>query len=233
MKRRRNLLGLGILIMLAAACTLLYLSPSLPERLLRRVTSSPDGAYYETQSTLMQDYKPAATQPIIFLGDSHLAMVQWHEFMACPAMLNRGINGDGTEGVLRRLPGILELKPRQVVLMIGINDLAGKGRQASATLQTYTEIVNQLKAANIPVVLHKVLPIRYQPAFNEAINELNTGIIALGSTTGYPVIDLYPQLVKDGTLAAELTYDGLHLNAAAYQIWKSELQKVVNCPEAH
>src|SRR5271165_596600 len=62
--------------------------------------------------------------PIVMLGDSLTEGGPWRELTGCLYLVNRGIGGDTSGGVLARLDEIIALKPRAVFLMIGVNDIS-------------------------------------------------------------------------------------------------------------
>jgi lysophospholipase L1-like esterase len=192
------------------------------EIMVKKAISYPEGGAYHAQKELMSIY-PSRMRKIVMLGDSHLGMVHWNEFLGRCDVLNRGIGGEVTTGALSRLDSIIALKPRLVVCQLGVNDIAGKGKSALQTWSDYSVLLNKLKAAKIPIVLNTVPPIRYQVQFNPEISELNGQIKKWAMTNGTPYIDLASLVSEDGVLRNDLTYDGLHLNAAGYLIWKTEL----------
>src|ERR1022692_2171298 len=62
-------------------------------------------------------------RPVVFLGDSITAAFEWGEsFAGSTPVLNRGIGGDTTLGVLERIADVSRLNPVAVFLMIGTND---------------------------------------------------------------------------------------------------------------
>jgi len=60
--------------------------------------------------------------PIAFLGDSLVEGVNWRLLLHCRGIGNYGVRGDTTAQMLARLPPILELKPRLLMVMGGTND---------------------------------------------------------------------------------------------------------------
>jgi hypothetical protein len=60
---------------------------------------------------------------IIMLGDSLTEMGIWAELLEGLSVVNRGISGDDSAGVLRRLLEVLGRHPRVICLEIGSNDL--------------------------------------------------------------------------------------------------------------
>ena len=57
------------------------------------------------------------------LGDSHTEGIDWRELFPDVKILNRGISGDTSEGVLNRLEEVIGRHSKIVFLMIGGNDL--------------------------------------------------------------------------------------------------------------
>ena len=60
---------------------------------------------------------------IVFVGDSLTDNYNVYEYYKGLEVYNRGIGGDTTEGLLRRMDeSIFDLEPSKIVLLIGIND---------------------------------------------------------------------------------------------------------------
>ena len=66
---------------------------------------------------------PPVRRGTVFLGDSLTAGGEWAEMFGDPTLMNRGIPGETTRGVLARLDPITAGAPAKVFLMIGTNDL--------------------------------------------------------------------------------------------------------------
>ena len=66
--------------------------------------------------------EPIGYNKIVFLGNSIIeAGNNWNEKFGVDNIVNRGISGDFTEGVLARLDEIIYYKPLAVFILIGIN----------------------------------------------------------------------------------------------------------------
>jgi lysophospholipase L1-like esterase len=64
---------------------------------------------------------------------------------------------------------------------------------------------------------------------NEDIIELNQGIQKIAVKYQLPYLDLHRKMIDaDGALQANLSKDGIHLNAAGYQIFKEILKKHIS-----
>ena len=62
---------------------------------------------------------------VVWMGDSLTEQAWWSFLTKEKPLVNRGIGGDNTRGMLARLPEILEFAPRKMFLMAGVNDLSG------------------------------------------------------------------------------------------------------------
>ncbi len=174
--------------------------------------------------------------PIVFLGDSMTDEGKWHQLFPNMNLVNRGIGGDTTLGVLNRLDQIVTLEPRKIFLMIGTNDLCFN-RSVPDTIKNYDLILRILHKdlpntkIYIESVLHfndKLFPSVYLRT-NENIDILNVGIKNLAEIYHDPYIDMVKVFSdKNGRLPDEETVDGLHLNDKGYLIWRNQIQNLVS-----
>ncbi len=81
------------------------------------------GTYYQQRLTFFRGMKPVS-HSVVFLGDSITDGAEWSEIFGNKKMLNRGISGDVTAGVLYRLDEVVRHNPKKVFILIGTNDLA-------------------------------------------------------------------------------------------------------------
>lgn len=66
------------------------------------------------------------------------------------------------------------------------------------------------------------------PIKNTDILQMNEGIKAIASKEQLIFVDLHSKFLDSkGRLRAELTTDGIHLDAPGYVIWKNEIEKLV------
>jgi beta-glucosidase len=116
---------------------------------------------------------------VVFLGDSITEI--WKSLpQAFPDLkvVNRGISGDTTRGVLYRLDAdVLSLDPRAIVLLIGTNDI-GAGADPRDISDNIKGILKRIrkKYPKIPVVVCEVMPSsekQHRPAATiEKLNQL-------------------------------------------------------------
>lgn len=167
---------------------------------------------------------PNRDSGIVFLGNSLTAQGEWAELLQDERILNRGIPGDHCDGVGERLSEIVRLKPRQIFLMIGVNDLAY--HPSSTVLSKYRTLVERIleQMPETQLLLEAVFPVNNKvspsPVSNEEVLELNAGIRRLADEHGLTFLNTHSILLdEDGRLDAKYTLDGIHLNGEAYQKW--------------
>jgi lysophospholipase L1-like esterase len=162
---------------------------------------------------------------IVMLGDSLTEGAPWLELTGCPHLVNRGVGGDTTAKLLARLDEVLALKPRAVLLMIGVNDIS-LGVPEATTVANYGAILDRLAGRHVAAAF--VLPVAAgygKREMNGPIAALNDAIAAsVAGRADVDLLDLRP-LVRgsDGYLREEFSYDGLHLTPKAYGVWRDAI----------
>ncbi len=206
------MLLLFLLAMLLATIVLLVISRSAVERIERH--------HYEQRADFFR-FTPIKPGDIVFLGDSITDGGCWDELFPGLPVKNRGINGDDTLGVLKRLDAILYYNPAAIFLLIGTNDLNWWAyRHDDDILQTYDEILSRCKfiSPGTKVYVQSILPRARRYAGH--IRFLNGKLQALAAKYGYEFINLFPHFDNgEGALKDELTNDHLHLMSDGYKKW--------------
>ena len=129
---------------------------------------------------------------IVFLGNSITEQCEWAELFGQANIRNRGISGDGVEGVLARMDRIISAKPSKVYLMIGINDLFF--HDVNWVVPHYKAILDRFSTElpGMPVRVQSILPINPEVKFigvnNQSIIELNEAIQKLAQEYKYEYI---------------------------------------------
>ena len=141
--------------------------------------------------------------------------------------VGRGIGGQTTPQMLVRFrPDVIALKPRVVVILAGTNDIAGNtGPSTLEMIEDNLASMAELARENgIRVVLSSVLPAYdypWRPGLQPApkIVAVNTWLRAYARAHGHVYLDYHSAMAdaRQG-LRAELTYDGVHPNAAGYRV---------------
>jgi lysophospholipase L1-like esterase len=168
----------------------------------------------------------------VFLGDSITEGGLWHEWFPKMVVINRGIDGDTTGGVLKRLPSAVTATTERVVVLIGTNDLT-MGTKSEEICENLTQILQRIRmtAPGAQIIVQSVMPRKAK--FRDRIVSLNSRYEQLADQAGAIFVDLWPVLATaDGTLRKALTLDDLHLNGAGYRAWVSALRPLLeNRPE--
>ena len=163
---------------------------------------------------------------IVFLGDSITEWGAWQEWFPGTLVVNRGIGGDTTEGVLKRLDAAID-GPAGVFLLVGTNDLALRV-PVGDIMARHREIIEQIgiRAPRAWLTVQSVMP--RQRKFRDRIQVLNENLERIAAEVGATYLDLWP-LLDDGTgqLKPRYTEDGLHLNGLAYREWAAKLAPIV------
>lgn len=186
-----------------------------------------------TQRQSLFEVTPQNTADIVFVGDSITARGEWQEFFPDKKVLNRGIDSDVTEGVLNRLDVIINASPKQIFLMIGINDIRQK-IDKNVSVKHYEQIINQLKESlpDTELYIQSVLPIGDNTGMsNEDVASLNSELEKLAIEYNIIYIDLYSKFLDHtGFLPDYYSIDGVHLTGEGYAIWIEEIKKCQRMP---
>ena len=198
-------------------------------------------AFYETRDRWQEilNYRKLTAETghvdNLFYGDSITDIWPLHEFFPNHSLLNRGIGGDNTFGMIDRLPDILKSKPRKIFLMAGINDLTG-GQPVDTIVMNITRMADMVHEA-VPgcrLYIQSVLPVNTRrlaypglKGHNPQVRALNARLVRLCDAKPWcTFVDLAPLLSDaDGELRIDLTKDGIHLHPAGYVIWTDYLKK--------
>ncbi|APA01004.1 GDSL-type esterase/lipase family protein [Flavobacterium commune] len=234
-----------VLFLIALSCSTLGQSlPLATEKLSKLYPTKKSVSLYHNDWTQkyypkrIQEFKkePLEFGEIVFIGNSITeGGKDWSVRFGIDHIRNRGIAGDVTDGVLKRLDEIIYFKPKAVFILIGINDLFSLHHNEDNRALKYDKVVpspeyigeNILKIAKkihrkspvTKIYVRTLLPSRRE-YIKEDILTVNK-IIKKNEAKGcYEVIDLYSQFVDaQGELPAELTKDGIHLNDKGYAKW--------------
>ena len=196
-----------------------------------RINSNSISAQYDHKKSLYQQLmsKKGGT---IFLGDSITEGGEWAELLGDSSIRNRGIAGDVSSALFKRLDDVIGLSPNKVFLMVGVNDLLFVS--VEEVVENYEAIVEKItkELPNCQLYLQSVLPINAEvrniPITNESIRSLNKAILQIAKENNLQYLDIH-SLLKDekGNLRAEYTQDGIHINGQAYVLWSQAIKEHV------
>ncbi|HEX9153067.1 MAG TPA: SGNH/GDSL hydrolase family protein [Flavobacterium sp.] len=180
----------------------------------------------------------AGQKRIVFMGDSiteFWATVNPEYFTGKP-YVNRGISGQTTPQMLVRFRAdVIALKPAAVVILAGINDIAGNTGPATLDMikNNIFSMAELAKANQIKVILCSVLPafdFPWKPNQNpaEKIIALNVLLKNYANANGIVYLDYYSAMVDQRKgLLASYSDDGVHPNRAGYQIMAPLAEKAL------
>jgi lysophospholipase L1-like esterase len=141
--------------------------------------------------------------------------------------INRGISGQTTPQMLIRFrQDVVDLQPAAVVLLAGINDIAGNTGPSTLTMifnniQSMAEIA---EANEIKVIIASVLPaydFPWRPGLEPAakVVALNQMLKSYCQNKGFVYLDYFtPMADERNGLKANYGDDGVHPNLTGYQV---------------
>ncbi len=189
-------------------------------------------------SKLVETYEkePVIHGRIIFLGNSITQVGDWKKLVNDTTVINRGIAGDITFGVLKRLDDVILRQPSKMFLLIGINDI-GKDIPDAVIADNIRKIIERVQAQSpsTKIYVHSLLPVNpdiknFPQHYDKQEHVLNTNKLIKRVTenahcTYVNIHDLF--MDKQGKLDAKYTFDGLHLTPSGdgYQKWVAYLRK--------
>jgi lysophospholipase L1-like esterase len=151
---------------------------------------------------------------IVLVGDSQVEFFKasYSDF----EFVNLGISGERINGLCARLPSILREKPKEIILLIGINDILG-----NKSIEQITSLFTKLLAIlNKHDVIFKVIEIIHvgdtKNQFNPQITEVNKMLHSLTSPDNMVPPTGMGIFSDDMILDSKYSDDGLHLNELGY-----------------
>ncbi|MFT6846851.1 MAG: lysophospholipase L1-like esterase [Cryomorphaceae bacterium] len=190
--------------------------------------------HYQQKATMFESM-PVRDSSFIFLGNSITEGANWAELFDNPNIINRGIGGDITEGVLMRINEIIRHQPLKLFIAIGTNDIGWKVPPAKI-IENYLSIVENVRASspNTKIYIQSILPVAIPSGSlllhnNEGVLEVNQGLKKICKDLDITYLDLHSHFEDEtGKLKSELTNDGLHLLGKGYLLWKDLIQDDVS-----
>lgn len=162
-------------------------------------------------------------ETVVMFGDSHIQYGNWEVAFPNYRIINYGIAGDPTEGLVIRTDRVVQLNPDKVFIEAGANDIYF-GMAPAKTIANFRTILGQLKEEVPGARIHVLsifphgLPSPKNPLSSyPEIVELNTRIKDVCEELSITFIDLTSTLQSDDALAPSYdSGDGIHLSEAGY-----------------
>lgn len=175
---------------------------------------------------------------VVFIGNSitDFWAKNFPEFFYENKYIGRGISGQTTEQMLARFQqDVVELHPKIVVILAGINDIAQNNGPISneSILRNIKSMCDIARANGIKPVLCSILPCDYivwrkdlEPAI--VVKKLNILIESYAQSMGFPYVDYYSAMATHkGALKPQFTMDRCHPNGEGYKVMISIIQNTL------
>jgi len=239
MKKRNWIIVISVLlnIVLMAGLTQIVIQENYCSKLLRRISTFKNGPtpvylldWYRAINDSFSVYE--GQKNVVMLGDSHTSMVNWSELLGRGDVASRGIERDITEGFIRRINSIIDLKPKFCFIQGGLNDLY-LGFSKEYIINNLQILIDTLYQNNIKSSLTTVTFVSKEKngkmPINDKVKELNELIFQLAKKNNIPLIDLNGKLSDGDYLGDEYSApDGLHFSNKSYQFWKNTVLDILN-----
>lgn len=230
-----------IVVLLVVIGILLYLLPKAREKGANDIFALfLNGAYEERVKWFVTMNKVAKSGGSTFVGDSITNEYLLAEMLTGYNVHNRGIGGDTTEGVLKRLKeSVYDLNPSKLFLLIGTNDIALTDSTDEQIVSNISLICDkshtfnselEINLISITNICDKEYPHvdlnTVNPRTNARINHINELLMVMAKAKNYNYLDFNQFLSDDtGSLRPEYTREGLHLSHKAYEVLTKEIKK--------
>lgn len=172
----------------------------------------------------------AEPDPIVFFGDSLTDFFPVQDFFPNQTIYNRGIAGDTTRDLLKRIDNVIALKPTHILMQIGTNDL-GRGHKVERVVKNIEHLIDifQIRLPDTTLSVISLYPVSHRKMWlsfliaglrkNKNIVAVNKALAEITKKRGLTFIDIHPLLVdKKGRMAKEFTLEGLHISGLGYGV---------------
>ena len=223
----RDVVYISIIFLLTAGMTAMAIMAML---LFTRKTK--EQSYYDKKvAAFAVENSNYSKGQIIFVGDSITDLCPLDNYYQDlpKKTYNRGIGGDTTDGLYRRLKvSLYDIEPSEIVLMIGINDL-NLGKPIDEIVQNYENILSDIKVhlPNTKLIAMSIIPMNEEMVYfpdidaqNQKVITANSRIKPLVEEKEYTYLDLFSSVkTENNRLIKEYSEDGIHLNDAGFKVW--------------
>jgi acetyl esterase/lipase/lysophospholipase L1-like esterase len=186
----------------------------------------------------------AGENRIVFMGNSITAGWINHrpDFFVNKPYVNRGISGQTTPQMLIRFkPDVIDLKPKVVVILAGINDIAQNTGPISleAIMGNISGMALLAKAHGIRPILCSILPafdFPWRPGLEPAqkVVTLNNMIKKFAHENNFFYVDYYAALVDSRNgMKKEYASDEVHPTPAGYAVMEPLVEKAITAVLRH
>jgi acetyl esterase/lipase/lysophospholipase L1-like esterase len=222
-----------------------YLRKFTPQQMLQRRKEGEERFHndWANLSRFQEENKKAGLPKagenrVVFMGNS--ITEGWKnadpDFFSSKPYINRGISGQTTPQMLIRFnQDVIDLKPKAVVILAGINDIAQN--TGPTTLEAIMDNISGMallaKAHGIRVVLSSVLPafdFPWRPGLEPAqkVVTLNKMLKSFAESNGMIYLDYFSALVDERMgMKKQYAKDEIHPTPEGYSVMKPLVEKAI------
>jgi len=170
------------------------------------------------------------TTKILFIGDSLTEWFDLDHYFPGLDIINEGIAGDTTYGVLERIDDIMVRPADKIFLMIGINDVFN-GFIKEDIVENQQLIIEDIRtqSTHSELIVQSLLPLNESmlgsPNYlNRLVRYINKKLQEQCEALKITYLDLYTDFLYEGEMNREYTTDGGHLSEEGYNLWAKKIQ---------
>lgn len=231
MKKKLSVFVIILVIVAVLSSTVYILKEMWAEEQQKDEWAAMAEAYYNNKIQMYEEENAAleiGEVDVAFIGDSLTDGYNLDLFYPDLVTANRGIGGDTTFGVEKRLQvSLYDIQPKIVVMLIGANNFR-------TMFENYEDILISLKE-NLPnskIVLLSLTAMggEHWGKNNEIAAFNNVKIKALSKKYGFEYVDLFTPLMDLDTqeIYPEYTTDGGHFTDKGYEVVTAEIRPVID-----
>lgn len=232
MKQIQLVFGMWLLFSLLNPAV--YAQRNSPTNELNDTNDWPNLRRYRSENATLKKAKDR----VVFMGNS--ITDGWSkispDFFEGKPYVNRGISGQTTPQMLVRFrQDVIDLHPAVVVILAGINDIAGNTGPSSLEMieDNLTSMAQLARANHIKVVLSSVLPafaFPWRPEINpvQKVTDLNKWIKEFAEKNHFVYLDYYSAMADERKgLPEKYSKDGVHPNKDGYHVMEPLAEKAI------
>lgn len=190
-----------------------------------------EGKHYKEMVDSFAAMAPITSSDIVMLGDSHTECGgDWNQyFPRVRNVQNRGIIGDDSRDILKRLSQVCSCNPKAIFFECGANDLS-YGYTAERVALDVLMVVDSIRAACPATLLYvqSVFPLNEDFGRWKKLEGRTNDVPVINKLLkqgceqrGIEYIDLFAKFKepRSNKMRKEISRDGLHLKPSGYKIW--------------
>jgi lysophospholipase L1-like esterase len=179
-------------------------------------------------STVHRQVAKVIRPRFVFVGDSLTANGNWGWALAGNpfSAVNLAVNGAPIDQVALQVTRASAYVPDFLFVMAGTNDIVQFDRSVDQISERFEHLID-IAPGDLKLIV-TLIPYIAAASHTDKIRAANIEISRISAKKAAAVVNLNPLIAPDGVLGSKFTTDGLHLNNLGYEIWASELRKLLH-----